>query len=111
MLNLTSSDIISGMTPSNTAAVLTEARAAELSVEPYPYPLIQPFSVIIRTKAIAVNPFDWKLQRLAPIPMNYPVVLGFDVAGEVVQVGDGVMGLKTGDRVMAYVTRYMHKAK
>jgi NADPH:quinone reductase-like Zn-dependent oxidoreductase len=43
--------------------------------------------------------------------MNYPAVLGFDVAGEVVQVGDGVMGLKTGDRVMAYVIRYTHKLK
>lgn len=88
------------MTPTNHAAVLLSADT-DLIIQPFPYPIIEHGSVIIKTRAVALNPIDWKLQREPPFPVPYPVVLGGDVAGEVVEVGDGVEGVRVGDRVMA----------
>jgi NADPH:quinone reductase-like Zn-dependent oxidoreductase len=34
---------------------------------------------------------------------NYPNILGEDIAGEVVEVGEGVTRFKKGDRVISYV--------
>ena len=57
---------------------------------------------IVRTRAVAVNPFDWKLQDSGVIFDNsWPLVLGVDLAGEVVEVGEQVKHIKKGDRVFA----------
>lgn len=66
-----------------------------------PMPAVPPGHVLIRVRASSVNPIDTKIRRgmlsaLAPSPM----ILGCDVAGEVVQAGAGA-GLKEGDRVIA----------
>ena len=58
--------------------------------------------VLIKVKAAAVNPVDWKnragyLEGMFPFEM--PLTLGWDVAGEVVEVGDNVNHLKVGDAV------------
>ncbi len=36
------------------------------------------------------------------IPANYPVVIGHEITGEIVETGSGVTGLKTGDPVTCY---------
>jgi NADPH:quinone reductase-like Zn-dependent oxidoreductase len=87
--------------PSNSAAFLTAPKAHPLVVQPHPYPELHDGTVIIKTHAIAINPADQKFQQLAMFPLEYPLVLGFDVAGEVVEVGKGVEGLDVGDRVLA----------
>lgn len=63
-----------------------------------------PDGVLVRTAAAAVNPVD--LQTRAGLHSAHgafhpPMVLGWDVAGTVTQVGDQVTGLSVGDRVVA----------
>ena len=58
--------------------------------------------VLIKIHAASVNPVDWKIRQgyLQPL-LNHalPLTLGWDVSGEVVAVGGGVIHLKVGDEV------------
>jgi NADPH:quinone reductase-like Zn-dependent oxidoreductase len=58
--------------------------------------------VLIKVKAAAVNPVDWKIREgnLQPL-LNHelPLTLGWDVAGEVVAIGTDVTSLNVGDAV------------
>jgi NADPH:quinone reductase-like Zn-dependent oxidoreductase len=57
--------------------------------------------ILIRNAAIAINPLDWILQDIALLPwLDYPTILGSDVAGEVAAVGSEVERFKVGDRVI-----------
>lgn len=57
--------------------------------------------ILIRNAAIAINPLDWILQDMAILPwLDYPAILGSDVAGEVAAVGSKVERFKVGDRVI-----------
>ncbi|KAI1855360.1 hypothetical protein JX266_000225 [Neoarthrinium moseri] len=59
-----------------------------------------PGEVLIRNHAIAVNPFDC-LQHLTGNFVDYwPFIFGYDLAGEVLLVGDGVSGFVSGQRVL-----------
>jgi NADPH:quinone reductase-like Zn-dependent oxidoreductase len=49
--------------------------------------------------ASALNPVDWKVQKLAYFVTDYPAVIGSDSSGEVVEVGEGVTNFAKGDRV------------
>ncbi|MDZ4754278.1 MAG: NADP-dependent oxidoreductase [Phycisphaerae bacterium] len=61
--------------------------------------------VLIRVHAAGVNPVDWKMREggLRGMISEAPAVLGFDVAGTVEAVGDGVTTFKAGDEVFAYI--------
>lgn len=58
--------------------------------------------VLVRVACAGVNPADWKTRvgkLSAFIEYHFPFVLGFDLAGIVEAVGDGVDGFAPGDRV------------
>jgi NADPH:quinone reductase-like Zn-dependent oxidoreductase len=84
----------------NQAAFL-DGVASRLRVGEAPLPKAEPGRVVIRNKFAAVNPADWKVQDNGSFIRCYPVVLGEDVAGDVVEVGEGVTHVKKGDRVIA----------
>lgn len=63
-----------------------------------------PRDVLVKVRAAAVNPVDCKRRRGEMSLLSsakYPAVLGFDVAGEVVELGAGAaaLGLAKGDAV------------
>jgi NADPH:quinone reductase-like Zn-dependent oxidoreductase len=61
--------------------------------------------VVVRVRAVAVNPVDaitGPLRRIVTPWVRYPTVIGSDVAGEVTDVGEGVTRLRPGDRVLGY---------
>ena len=65
-----------------------------------------PGEVLVRMSATSINPIDWKLRRgelKAFMPLQFPAILGRDLAGEVVGLGDGVKSRKIGDRVLGLV--------
>ncbi len=98
---------IKASTPTNTAAWLVSPRA-KLKVGPAPYTPPGEGEIVIRTRAVAVNPVDWALASLPFISkqvapwMRLPAVLGEDLAGEVAEVGEGVTRFKLGERVVAF---------
>ncbi|MEF2977044.1 zinc-binding alcohol dehydrogenase family protein [Subtercola sp. YIM 133946] len=94
-----------GSRPRNQAAWLDGPFAA-LTVRPAPYTAPDPDEIVIRNRAIAVNPLDEIKQATGNLMyrwLPYPSVLGEDVAGEVVEVGSAVTRFSVGDRVLAYV--------
>lgn len=75
-----------------------EAPRFELLTLPRPTP--GPGDLVIAVRALAMNPVDTKIRgaRSGARP-DAPIVLGWDGAGEVVEVGDAVTGFRPGDRV------------
>jgi NADPH2:quinone reductase len=61
--------------------------------------------VLIKVAFSGMNPVDWKIQEgllKERLPHKFPIILGWDVSGVVVQKGEGVTSLEEGDEVMAY---------
>jgi putative PIG3 family NAD(P)H quinone oxidoreductase len=69
-----------------------------------PVPVPKPGEVLIRVAAAGVNRPD-VMQRLGlyPPPPGAPSILGLEVAGEIMVVGDGVETPRVGERVCALV--------
>lgn len=87
----------------NTAAWIP-AKHAQLEVGAAPYPTPGDDQIVVRNRAVAVNPLDWIIQVEGNLTygwLTYPTVLGADVAGEVVDVGSAVTRFAVGDRVLA----------
>lgn len=75
-----------------------------LKFEEYPDPVPGPGEVLVRVAATSVNPRDYK-QRAGSLKESYPIqfpgVIGVDIAGTVVKIGTGVDGFSAGDQVFA----------
>ena len=70
-----------------------------------PAPAAAAGEVLIRVAAAGVNPVDWKIREgylEALFPHRFPLILGWDAAGTIAALGDGVEGFAVGDRVWAY---------
>lgn len=62
--------------------------------------------VLVRVITSSVNPVDWKRAKgklRFIMPVRFPAVPGFDVAGDVAEVGPGVSEFSVGDRVHARI--------
>ncbi|XP_067002392.1 synaptic vesicle membrane protein VAT-1 homolog-like [Anabrus simplex] len=67
-----------------------------------PEPTVGEGEVLIRVKACGLNFQDLMVRQGAiDSPPKTPFILGFECAGEVEEVGEGVEGFKVGDRVVA----------
>lgn len=88
---------------SNTAAWLMAPKARPLEIRPAPLGVPTGSQMLVKNHAIAINPIDVKIQQGVPYPVNFPAVVGQEVAGEVVAVGPDVTRFKKGDRVMGLV--------
>lgn len=76
-----------------------------LQVGDLPGPAPASGEVLIRINAASVNPVDWKIREGffdGIFSHRFPIIPGWDAAGEVAGLGDGVSGLQAGDRVYAY---------
>ncbi|MBB4710246.1 NADPH:quinone reductase-like Zn-dependent oxidoreductase [Streptomyces luteogriseus] len=69
-----------------------------------PDPEVGADDVLVRVHAAGVNPLDYRIRDgefKAILPYKVPFVLGHDMAGVVVQVGDAVQRFSVGDEVYA----------
>lgn len=77
----------------------TEAIAVK---EDVPRPVLGEGKVLVEVYAASVNPFDWKLRAgymKDNIPLDFPVTLGGDFSGVIVDAGSGVSNFKENDEV------------
>ncbi len=84
-------------------AVRLPAKGAALEIAEVPFPQAGGKQIVVKAQAIAVNPVDWIVQLVGGLIfpwLKYPLVLGWDVAGEVVAVGEEVTRFRVGDRVV-----------
>ncbi|KAF2034021.1 oxidoreductase [Setomelanomma holmii] len=90
-------------TPTNRAAWMLSPKQ-RLQVDEAPYSTPKSDEIIIKNRAIAINPIDWVVQEqgtaLAFGWIKYPYIFGCDVAGSVVSIGSAVTRFKIGDRVV-----------
>jgi len=71
-----------------------------ITVADLPDPVPGPRQALVRVRACAVNPIDTYVRAgTVAMPLEFPFVVGCDVAGEVVAVGREVDGLAAGMRV------------
>jgi NADPH:quinone reductase-like Zn-dependent oxidoreductase len=78
-----------------------------------PVPTIRDNEVLVQIKALSINPVDCEVRSSAANANLYlfvggadqklPIILGWDVAGIVVQVGSALSSLKVGDKVFGMV--------
>ncbi|KFA48311.1 hypothetical protein S40293_04493 [Stachybotrys chartarum IBT 40293] len=86
---------------SNQAAWI-DSQGTPLRVGPAPMPIPEADEIIVRSRAVAINPLDWHMQDWGVFIKEWPSIFGCDVAGEVYQVGANVTRFKIGDRVAGH---------
>jgi len=67
-------------------------------------PVISDNQVLLEVYATSVNPIDWKVREgylKEMLPFEFPIILGWDAAGIIAEVGENVSNFKAGDRVFA----------
>lgn len=89
-----------------TRAVVIEeyGHADQLKESKVTLPELGEHQVLVKVKATSVNPIDWKLREgyLAQMmPWDFPIILGWDVAGEIAEVGSEVKDWQVGQAVFA----------
>ncbi|KAH8880421.1 GroES-like protein [Thozetella sp. PMI_491] len=94
--------------PSNRAAFVPEV-GKPIEVKEAPYTPPEANDIVLKNHALAVNPVDSasavRGPRLFPW-LKFPIVLGGDVAGEVVEVGSAVTDFQVGDRVVGFAAGF-----
>ena len=88
------------MAPRNPAAWLTEIKDATHVVSKAPYNKPEADEIFIKTKAVAIDPADVRIQKTSILIDTYPAILGYDVAGLVEEVGSTITDFQPGDRVI-----------
>jgi len=88
------------------AAIFREFGGPEvLRYEEVPDPKPRKDQVLVRVKACAMNHLDLWVRKGLP-GVKLPHILGSDVAGEIVQIGEYVAGLQVGQRVLLAPMRF-----
>lgn len=90
----------------DTRAIVIEeyGHADQLKEAKVTLPELGDHQVLVKVKATSINPIDWKLREgyLAQMmPWEFPIILGWDVAGEIVEIGSEVKDWQVGQEVFA----------
>jgi len=76
--------------------------ASVLAYEDAPIPTVTGEDVLVKIHATSINPVDWKVREgylKDFIPHKLPLILGWDLAGEIVAMGEQVKDWNVGDAV------------
>ncbi|MDQ1423825.1 MAG: NADPH:quinone reductase [Acidimicrobiaceae bacterium] len=82
----------------------TYAPLDQIEITELPTPAAGPGQLLVRVQAAALNPLDVKMVTgvfREMFPVEHPFVLGYEAAGTVEAVGEGVTGFVKGDEVVA----------
>src|SRR5690606_11953984 len=84
------------------AQIRSYGDASVVTVSTIDRPTLSAGQVLVRVNAASLNPFDTSVRSGAlqqSIPLELPITLGGDFAGEVVEVADGVTNVTVGEMV------------
>jgi NADPH2:quinone reductase len=73
-----------------------------------PIPRPRPGEVLVEVGAASVNPMDWRMaagEFERQLPHTFPLILGVDGAGTVVELGEGARRFRVGDPVYGQLFR------
>jgi 2-desacetyl-2-hydroxyethyl bacteriochlorophyllide A dehydrogenase len=91
------------------AAIIYEYGSPDVfRIEEIEKPVIDSHEVLIKVHAASINPVDWKQRQgwhKLFLKAHFPVILGYDVAGEIVECGADVKDFHSGDKVYTRLTR------
>ncbi|PGH33750.1 hypothetical protein GX50_03407 [[Emmonsia] crescens] len=90
----------------NYAAFLVGHKRKPLSVDEAEDRYPDENEIVVKNAAVAINQLDWKMQDSPWVMFGYPLILGVDVAGEVVGVGSEVTRFRIGDRVLGHALSF-----
>lgn len=93
------------MTEIENEALFLPRKRGRFTIGAAPMPVPGERQLVVRTRAIAVNPFERLIQTVGDVVtpwMTYPAIVGTDCAGDVVAIGSGVTRFRPGDRVFGY---------
>jgi len=71
-------------------------------------PILKENEVLVKVGYTSVNPVDWKIRQgylSQMLPHRFPIIPGWDAAGEVVAIGRKVSRFKVGDHIYAYTRK------
>ena len=84
----------------NALQLVAHGRPGKFEVRDIPDAQAEAGEVVVKVRACGLNHLDlWTEAGELPIPIKLPLIPGCEIAGEVVQRGVGVTGVKPGDRV------------
>jgi NADPH:quinone reductase-like Zn-dependent oxidoreductase len=73
-----------------------------------PIPEIKPDQVLIKTRAVSINPADTIVRVNKQVKWVFgddvPLILGWDISGEIIKLGSEVQNFKMGDEVFGVVS-------
>ncbi len=85
------------------AAIINEFGSPDVfEISDIEKPIINPDQLLIKVKTVGLNPIDWKQRKgnhKLILGSPFPIVLGYDICGEVIEIGEEVNKLKKGDIV------------
>ena len=90
---------MSNRLPNIQKALLIPKRFGTPVVDTIPIPKPAEGQVLVKVHSVGLNPADAKIWKHDLGQATYPLVLGLDIAGEIVEIGNGVKGFSKGDRV------------
>lgn len=79
--------------------------ANQLQMMKVDVPTINDDQILIKVRSTGINPIDWKTReglRQQRYDFNFPIILGQEMAGVIVQVGKNVKDFKPNDQVLGY---------
>ena len=81
--------------------------ADQMKIEEMPRPAIRSDEALVRIRAAGVNPVDWKIREgylKDVLRASFPLTLGQDFAGDILEVGKDIRDFKGGDRVFGFAS-------
>jgi NADPH:quinone reductase-like Zn-dependent oxidoreductase len=81
--------------------------ADQMKLEETPRPSIRSDEALVKIRAAGVNPVDWKIREgylKNVLRASFPLTLGQDFAGDIVEAGKDIRDFKVGDRVFGFAS-------
>lgn len=75
---------------------------SDLAIIDIPKPKISADDVLVKVTAVGLNPVDFKVIENGVDTWTFPHIIGRDVVGEIVELGEHVTQFQIGDRVAGH---------